>query len=268
MDSGQAASQPSAAATTTSSSSIGQDESAVMNSMYQVDWVQKLLMQIKECLRQNSDWLGIDPSKPQTILDYACGNGTVSLGLLDSFPLAKFRGIDILDSQVQLYNEEASKVLGPDHRSRMYAIPGDLNDPEKTPVLSQPEWFTFDCAIMSFGLHHVDDPIDFLRLLGARVKPGATLVIVDWVRDTKANPPRVYDQARERKYNPSNMLPVPMGKVWPGFSEDDIREDYTLAGFTAVEVRIWPEKIDLPQQANFGGRSILYVSKATVPLPP
>lgn len=55
-----------------------------MNSMYQVDWVQKLLMQIKECLRQSSDWLGIDPSKPQKILDYACGNGTVSLVSIDS----------------------------------------------------------------------------------------------------------------------------------------------------------------------------------------
>jgi hypothetical protein len=49
-----------------------------MASMYEVGWVKKLLDQIKACLKQNSDWLGIDPSKPQRILDYACGNGTVS----------------------------------------------------------------------------------------------------------------------------------------------------------------------------------------------
>lgn len=169
---------------------------------------------------------------------------------------------------MQLFNEEASKVLGPSHRGRMHAIQGDLNDIGKTPVLSQPEWFGFDSAIISFALHHVDDPIDFLRLLGARVKPGAAVVVVDWVRDTEANPPRARDEAREPKYHPSNMLPVPMGKVWPGFSEDDIREDYTLAGFTEVDVRIWPDKIDLPQQANFGGSSLLYVSKAIVPLTP
>lgn len=50
----------------------------VMRSMYQVDWVKKLLSQIQECLQHNSDWLGIEADKPQRVLDYACGNGTVT----------------------------------------------------------------------------------------------------------------------------------------------------------------------------------------------
>lgn len=50
-----------------------------MSSMYQVEWVQKLLVQIRDCLKQNSDLLGVDASKPQRILDYACGNGPVSI---------------------------------------------------------------------------------------------------------------------------------------------------------------------------------------------
>jgi hypothetical protein len=57
-----------------------------MASMYQVEWVQNLLRQIKDCLRQNSDWLGIDAAKPQRILDYACGNGTVSAVSTNAIP--------------------------------------------------------------------------------------------------------------------------------------------------------------------------------------
>jgi len=49
-----------------------------MDSMYQAPWVQKLLGQIKDPLKQNSGWFGPDPSKPQRILDSGCGNRTVS----------------------------------------------------------------------------------------------------------------------------------------------------------------------------------------------
>jgi SAM-dependent methyltransferase len=184
-------------------------------------------------------------------------------------PQATFRGIDILDSQVNLFNEEASKLLGPGHHDRMSAIQGDLNEPEKTPALSRPEWFGFDCLVISFALHHVDDPIDFLKRLKARVKPGGTVVVVDWLKEAEAGPAVVAaptDGPGEAKYNPDNMLPVPMGKVWPGFSVEDIHEDYEAAGCTDVEIRIWPNPIELPRHANIGGRSTMYVSKATVPL--
>ena len=158
-------------------------------------------------------------------------------------------------------------MLGPGHRDRMWAVQGDLNRHDTTPVLSSPEWFGFDSLIISFALHHVEDPIDLLNLLKARVKPGGTVVVVDWLKeigaDTASNAPSA--NAGVPKYNPDNMMPVPMGKVWPGFSLQDIREDYEAAGLIDVDVRIHPEKIELPQQASFGGRSTMYISKATVP---
>lgn len=48
--------------------------------MYQEPWVQKLIQQIQHFLQAQAEagWLDIDQSKPQRILDYACGNGTVS----------------------------------------------------------------------------------------------------------------------------------------------------------------------------------------------
>jgi len=48
--------------------------------MYLKAWVQKLIQQIQHFLHAQAEagWLDIDPSKPQKVLDYACGNGKVS----------------------------------------------------------------------------------------------------------------------------------------------------------------------------------------------
>lgn len=148
--------------------------------------------------------------------------------------------------------------------------------------MNDPEWFGFDSLITSFALHHFDDPIHSLELLKACVKPGGTVVIVDWMKGEEDNkdgataaqgvPEHTSTDTGtnthgkiKRKYNPDDLMPVRMGKVWPGFSLQDIREDYEAAGLTDVDVRIWPEKIELPQLALFVGRVIMYISKASVP---
>jgi len=48
--------------------------------MYLKPWVQKLIQQIRQSLQAQTeaDWVDIDRRKPQRVLDYACGNGTVS----------------------------------------------------------------------------------------------------------------------------------------------------------------------------------------------
>jgi hypothetical protein len=48
--------------------------------MYMKPWVQKLILQIQQFLQAQAKagWLDIDQNKPQRVLDYACGNGTVS----------------------------------------------------------------------------------------------------------------------------------------------------------------------------------------------
>lgn len=88
----------------------------------------------------------------------------------------------MLETQVTLYNEEAARILGEDHLARVHGVTGNLNEIDKTPFLRDDEWFGFDCLIISFALHHVEDPIDFLKILQARIKPGGTLVVVDWLK--------------------------------------------------------------------------------------
>ena len=51
---------------------------------FTIPWVRELIEQISKYLRENAEWIGI-PSQEATkdraikLLDYACGNGTVSM---------------------------------------------------------------------------------------------------------------------------------------------------------------------------------------------
>ena len=150
----------------------------------------------------------------------------------------------------------------------MSAIQGDLHEPHRAPIHDNPEWLGFDSPVISFALHHVNDLINTPKLFNARIKPGGPVVVVDWFEGEgkeEAVAQGVPDNTvRERKYNPADILPVPMGKVWTDFSLRDIRYDYEAAGLTDVDVRVWPE---LPQRATFGGHSTMYISKPTVPSP-
>lgn len=57
--------------------------------MYKQPWVQAMVKQIQDYLVANAAWLGIDPSRKQRVLDYACGHGTISLVLRNSAPRAQ-----------------------------------------------------------------------------------------------------------------------------------------------------------------------------------
>ncbi|KAF2183040.1 S-adenosyl-L-methionine-dependent methyltransferase [Zopfia rhizophila CBS 207.26] len=230
--------------------------------MYQMEWVQKLIRQIQHCLQTNSAWLGIDQSKRQRVLDYACGNGTVSSALLAVFPEAVFQGMDIATSQVQRFNNEATKLLGESH-GRMFAIQGDLNYPQ--PVLSEPEWSEFDAAIISMALHHVKDPVGFLARLRQRVKQDGALVVVDWLQQSSTTDGSHAAERRggDHKYDAADMAKLSQGpKIWPGFSIHDIHADMTAAGCTDVDVREYPEPIDAPEQML--GYDRIFIAKATV----
>lgn len=230
--------------------------------MYQMEWVQKLIRQIQHCLQSNSAWLGIDRSKRQRVLDYACGNGTVSSALLTAFPKAVFQGLDIANSQVQRFNSEAKRLLDESH-DRMFAIQGNLNDPQ--PVLSEPKWSEFDVAIISMALHHVKDPVSFLRLLRQRVKRGGAVVVVDWLQQSSTTEGSQTAQHREgkNKYDAADMTRLAQGpKIWPGFSIHDIHADMSAAGCTNVDVRVYPEAIDVPEAMQ--GYKRMFIAKATV----
>lgn len=139
--------------------------------MYKEKWVQDLIEELKDFVASNHTWLGLDANRPQRVLDYACGNGTISevsthagltkssvnvrsQGLALVCPKTIFRGIDILPAQVNRFSNAAIELLG-DDSDRMSAVEGDLYDPSST--LQTSDWHEFDMAITSMALHRKSD---------------------------------------------------------------------------------------------------------------
>ena len=55
------------------------ESSSIAKIAYTVPWVNDLVAEITEFLRDNVEWLGIPPATAgRRMLDYACGNGAAS----------------------------------------------------------------------------------------------------------------------------------------------------------------------------------------------
>ncbi|RYP67899.1 hypothetical protein DL770_008530 [Monosporascus sp. CRB-9-2] len=228
--------------------------------LYKEEWVKKLLRQIEDFLQTESDWLGVSKSEPQRVLDYACGNGTVSRALLNEFPKTLFQGLDIARSQVRRFNDEAEKLLGTSYKDRLFAIQGDLNEPNE--ALGEPQWVEFDAVIISMALHHVTDPAGFLKKLKERVKSRGLVIILDFLRQSPTTA-RAGKSGGEQGYAEADMTQLSEGmKVWPGFTLEDIHADLTAAGCSNVEVKIYNESVDAPQEME--GYNKMFIAKAKV----
>ncbi|CAD6585424.1 MAG: hypothetical protein ASARMPREDX12_001996 [Alectoria sarmentosa] len=113
---------------------------------------------------------------PTKMLDYACGPGIASQAMLPY--VTEIRGIDVSDSMVDKFNAGARDA----GRSeiQMHAVRGDLLAPAQGSLESQ-DFYGFDLAIMSMALHHIDNPEAMIAKLVERLKPGGTVLIIDWI---------------------------------------------------------------------------------------
>lgn len=262
--------------------------------MYGEEWVKDLVKKIQVYLQENKEWLGIDERKEQRVLDYACGHGTISLvsahtatlapastdscsqGLLESFPIATFQGIDLDSRQVARYNKEAENAS----TYRMKAIQGDLLNQSRE--LEKDEWCNFDLAIISMALHHVPDPHNMLVQLRKRLRPGGVLIIVEMLGATHHSHGNGYGHdhhsheqhqthAHGMNGHADQMVETIGGQqIWPGFSADGMRQGLVTAGFgkESVDVRIPGVTFDVPEaQAGqgLGGVKELMFIRAVAP---
>ncbi|KAL8732282.1 MAG: hypothetical protein Q9166_002854 [cf. Caloplaca sp. 2 TL-2023] len=216
-------------------------------------WIIDLANQINaECLAR-LNWIGI-PTSPEDsstdcnkktyvfrLLDYACGEGTLSRGIFDYTDEAW--GIDLSAGMVKSYNEQAAAFDIP-ARKKMFAVQGDLlatsaNDNAKNAFAGK-EWFDFDVAIMSMALHHVDSPEDAIKALVKRVKVGRYVVFIDWIADTT-----VYPEGHKH-----GDMPGKHTTTTEGFGQDEMEKMLVDAGCEDVGFAKFPElsRLDFGEQ--------------------
>lgn len=267
--------------------------------MYEQDWATAMTAQIADFITAEQAWLGVrrdGPAATGRLLDYAGGNGVcVSLPLLDRF--AELRCIDASPAMAAEYNRTAARAGVP--AARMRAVVGDLlggggTDEAETQKgdagagapeedFAAPEWTGFDLIAMSMALHHVHDPARMVAVLAARLAPGGTLVLVDFVaaeesgcrplgghggehghghghghdhgpgpaqeEEEEENPPH-----QQRKPHPSD------GTISRhGFRTAEVRAYCAAAGLADVEFRL-PARTPLPEA--MGGEQQLFVARA------
>lgn len=179
--------------------------------------------------------------------------------VLSANPEASCRGIDLDASQADRYNNEANKAYGDNAESKMFGIQGDLYHPSEN--MNGPDWENFDVAVISMALHHVADPIDMLRRLRQRLRPGGVLIVVEFLGKEE-------EAKGSEGYDPRNMVEVVhKQKIWPGFTTGNLEGNMKRAGFEDFEVKKLETPAYVPPEAS-GGRMDTemwpFFAKATV----
>ncbi|KAJ7042056.1 S-adenosyl-L-methionine-dependent methyltransferase [Mycena alexandri] len=164
-----------------------------------------------------------------TVLDYACGTGIVARGLA---PHCKsLLGVDISQGMVDEFNKGIQNHGIPIEQMR--AVRADLKGEE-----SELEGIRFDVVVCSLAYHHIVDVAAVTRTLAFFLKPGGSLIVVDFpTMDVAAVPQEVVHSIAHKG----------------GISESAIKEAYDSAGlgdfhqvlFKGPETPMHPEDIFL-----------------------
>ncbi|KAF8191586.1 S-adenosyl-L-methionine-dependent methyltransferase [Mycena galopus ATCC 62051] len=150
------------------------------------------------------------------VLDYACGTGIVARGIA---PHCKtLIGVDISQGMVEEFNKGVQDhgALFPEiPTEKMRAIRAELKGEE-----TELEGVKFDIVMCSLAYHHIEDIAAVTALLTFFLKPGGTLIVVDYPKMDVAAVP-------------SEALPAIAHKG--GISEIALKEVYDGAGLGNFE---------------------------------
>lgn len=108
-----------------------------------------------------------------SLLDLGCGDAHVFAPILRRLPPARYRGVDLSDTALQLAAENLKSLPCPAqlaHGDMLSALSGDA---------------TYDVIHSSFVLHHLatQDKAEFFRRASRALAPGGLLLLVDTMRE-------------------------------------------------------------------------------------
>jgi len=177
-----------------------------------------------------------------TVLDYACGTGLISRGLVPN--VKSIVGVDISQGMVDQYNQRVEKEVIPAHK--MKAIRAELKGES-----SELDGAKFDLAICSMAFHHFSSISDHAKIISFFLKPGGSLVVIDIFK--KDSPAGAHDP----------VVPAEFHRIaahHDGFSESDMRAMFEgPAGLTQFEFSV---KMDV---SVMGHDMTLFLAKGSKP---
>ncbi|KAJ7771439.1 S-adenosyl-L-methionine-dependent methyltransferase [Mycena metata] len=140
------------------------------------------------------------------VLDYACGTGIVARGL--AAHCKSLLGVDISQGMVDEFNKGIREHAIP--AGQMRAVRAELKGEE-----SELEGAKFDVVLCSLAYHHIEDVVAVTRTLALFLKPGGSLIVVDFpTMDVAVVPQEVVHSIAHKS----------------GISESTIKEAYDGAG--------------------------------------
>ena len=110
------------------------------------------------------------------VLDVGCGPGHVALLLVTMNPALEVVGVD-LSTQMLRIAEEHRAISAHAERVRF-----ELGDAKGLPYVDA----SFDCVCSNTILHHIPDPVPFLRECSRVLAPGGALLVRDLYRPASA----------------------------------------------------------------------------------
>lgn len=223
------------------------------------------------------------------MLDYACGNGLPSLTLKPHFKSCI--GIDISAGMLAKYNATATRLgLGPDQmlgvRGDLFAEPLEPTDPP----LPDERLRDFDLVAVCMALHHMQDIQLAISKLAERLRPGGTLLVIDWaqidgatavqrefMKDVKTGKIRTKQdgmghghdghghQTQQHQFvdpeEPSKPHPASHTITHDSFTEEQIAELFHNADCTEVRWKLADKLSDVPGART--GKMQLFWARAT-----
>ena len=183
--------------------------------------------------------------------------------------VTEIRGIDVSASMVDKYNIEARET----GRSeiQMHAVRGDLLAPAEAPLESE-DFYGFDLVIMSMALHHVDNPKAMVARLVERLRPGGTVVIIDWIPSEQASSPGYSGHSHKHfsdheadsgkaSDGDHKQHPVAHTISFDGFSKEQMQSMFTEAGCSGSDFVLAESPSQVPLDPT--GQKQLFFAKGT-----